>query len=338
MQALIFEGPWQMPLREMEVPMPGSDDVIVRVRAAGVCGSDVHGFTGSTGRRTPGIVMGHEFAGTIETLGAEVAGWQTGQRVIVQPLITCGTCAFCRAGKPNVCANRQLIGMHQHGAYAECVRVPQAQLRAMPDDLGWEQAALVEPLAVALHAVNATSLRIMDTVVIVGAGPIGLLTLLAARLKGAGQVVVTDRSVHRLELARRLGAAMVINVAEQDAVAEVQRVTDGLGAHAAIEAVGITPTVQQAQAVTRIGGQVTWIGNSAPDVTINMQQVVTRELTIRGVYGFADEFEQAIAALASGWINVAPLIEVVAPLSDGPQMIHDLADGSLDAVKVVLQP
>lgn len=338
MQALMYDGPWQMPLRAIAVPTPAADEVIVRVRAAGVCGSDVHGFTGSTGRRTPGIVMGHEFAGMIDALGDGVANWQIGQRVIVQPLLTCGACAFCRAGKPNVCANRQLIGMHRHGAYAEYVRVPQAQLRAMPDALPWEQAALVEPLAVALHAVNATPLRLMDTVAIVGAGPIGLLALLAARLKGAGQVIVTDRSAHRLELARRLGADLVINIAEQDAVAEVQRVTDGLGAHAALEAVGITPTVQQAQAVTRIGGQVTWIGNSAPDVTINMQQLVTRELTIRGVYGFADEFDHAIAALASGRIDVSPLIEVVAPLSDGPQLMHDLADGSLDAVKVVLQP
>jgi L-iditol 2-dehydrogenase len=338
LQALLYEGPWQMPLREIALPTQEADEVIVRVRAAGVCGSDVHGFTGSTGRRTPGIVMGHEFAGTIETLGSNVTGWQVGQRVIVQPLITCGACAFCRAGKPNVCANRQLIGMHRHGAYAECVRVPQAQLRAMPDALSWEQAALVEPLAVALHAVNATPISLMDTVVIVGAGPIGLLALLAAQLKGAGHVIVTDRSAHRLDLARRLGADLLINVAEQDAVAEVARVTDGLGAHAALEAVGITPTVQQAQAVTRIGGHVTWIGNSAPDVTLNMQQVVTRELTIRGVYGFADEFDHAIAALGSGRIDVAPLIEVVAPLGDGPQLIHDLADGSLQAVKVVLQP
>jgi L-iditol 2-dehydrogenase len=174
--------------------------------------------------------------------------------------------------------------------------------------------------------------------VIVGAGPIGLLALLAARLKGAGTIIVTDRSAHRLVLAEQLGADMAVNIDERDPIQTVLDATDGLGAHAAIEAVGISATVQQALAVTRIGGHVTWIGNSAPEVTLNMQQVVTREITIRGAYGFGDEFGQAIAALASGRIDVQPLIELTAPLEDGPQLVHDLAKGALDAVKVVLRP
>nr|PZN18476.1 MAG: hypothetical protein DIU80_22865 [Chloroflexota bacterium] len=164
------------------------------------------------------------------------------------------------------------------------------------------------------------------------------MALLAARLKGAGTVIVTDRSAHRLALARRLGADLTVNVAEQDPVAAVRDATGGRGAHAAIEAVGITPTVQQALAVTRIGGHVTWIGNSAPEVTLNMQQVVTREITIHGVYGFNAEFAQAIEALGSGRIDVAPLIERVAPLEQGPQLVHDLAKGTLEDVKVVLKP
>jgi len=172
----------------------------------------------------------------------------------------------------------------------------------------------------------------------VGAGTIGLLTLLAARLKGAGTVIVTDRSPHRLELAQQLGATSVVNVADHDPVDVVQDATNGTGVDAAIEAVGIAPTVQQALAMTRIGGHVTWIGNSQPDVTLNMQQVVTREITIRGAYGFNDEFAQAIHALASQRMNVTRLIERVAPLVEGPQFMHDLAKGTLDAVKVVLKP
>jgi L-iditol 2-dehydrogenase len=338
MKALVYEGAWQMPLREIEAPTAGPEEVVVAVRAVGVCGSDVHGFTGSTGRRYPGIVMGHEFTGSIIAVGAGISDHQVGDRVVVHPLLTCGTCELCLAGRPNVCVNRTMIGMHRHGAYAEAVSVPRRQLHQLPANLSWEHGALVEPLAVALHAVNATPLQLMERVVVVGAGPIGLLALLAARLKGAGTIIVTDRSQHRLELARRLGADVVVNVAEQDVVAAVHTATGGAGAHAAIEAVGITPTVQQALAVTRIGGQVTWIGNSAPEVTLNMQHVVTREITIRGVYGFNAEFAQAIELLASRRIDVAPLIEQTAPLAEGPQLVHDLAKGTLEAVKVVLTP
>ncbi len=338
MKALMYEGAWQMPLREIAAPVPESDDVIVAVAAAGVCGSDVHGFMGTTGRRTPGIVMGHELSGRVIEVGDHVSAYQVGDCVVVQPLQTCGTCTMCRAGRSNVCRNRTLIGMHEHGAYAEAVRVPQGQLYRMPDNLSWEQGAMVEPLSVALHAVNLAPLNLMESVTIVGAGTIGLLTLLAARLKGAGTIIVTDRSPHRLELARRLGADIVVDVAEHDPVQVVQDATAGEGTHASFEAVGLTPTVQQAVAVTRIGGHVTWIGNSQPDVTLNMQQVVTREITIRGSYGFAGEFGQAIDALRTGRIDVMPLIERIAPLEDGPQLVHDLAQGTLDAVKVVLKP
>jgi L-iditol 2-dehydrogenase len=327
-----------MPLRDIDRPAAGADDVIVAVQAAGVCGSDVHGFTGRTGRRTPGIVMGHEFTGIITSTGTNVKHYAAGDRVVVQPLTTCGTCPMCRAGQPNICFNRTLIGMHTHGAYAEAVRVPQGQLYRLPDNVGWEQGALVEPLSVALHAVNRTPISLMDTVVVVGAGTIGLLAILAARMKGAGRIIVTDLSPHRLELAQTLGADITVNIAERDPIAAVKEVTEGTGADAAIEAVGISATVQQALAVTRIGGHITWIGNSAPEVTLNMQDVVTREITIGGTYGFNQEFRLAIEALRLGRIDVAPLIERVAPLDDGPQLVNDLAAGTLDAAKVILKP
>lgn len=338
MKALMYEGAWHMPLRDIPLPEPGPDDVLISVRAAGVCGSDVHGFTGSTGRRKPPLVMGHEFTGEIAGVGGGVADFAPGDRVVVQPLLTCGVCAQCRAGRPNICTNRTGVGMNFNGGYAEAVRVPQRLLHRLPDELSWEHGAMVEPLSVALHAVNLTPMQLMDTVVIVGAGTIGLLTLLAAKLKGAGRTIITDRSAHRLQLARQLGADVAINVAESDPVEVVRDLTDGQGAHASIEAVGVSATVQQALAVTRIGGHVTWIGNSQPDVTLNMQQVVTREITIRGAYGFNVEFAQAIEALRTQKVDVALLIERIAPLEDGPQLVHDLAQGTLDAVKVILQP
>jgi L-iditol 2-dehydrogenase len=198
---------------------------------------------------------------------------------------------------------------------------------------------MAEPLAVAMHAANLTPIALMDTLVIIGAGTIGLLTLLCARLRGAGTIIVTDRSSHRLEMARRLGADLVVNIAEHDPVAAVQAHTGGLGAHAVIEAVGVTAAVKQSLAVVRTGGHVTWIGNSQPDVELNMQQVVTRELTVRGAYGFNEEFGRAIEVLRRTDIfDVTQLIEAVEPLDAGPQLIHDLARGSLEAVKVILKP
>jgi L-iditol 2-dehydrogenase len=339
MRALVYEAAWRMPLREVKLPEPGPGEVVVKVAAVGICGSDVHGFTGSTGRRIAPVVMGHEFSGTVAAVGAGVTGHAAGDRVVVQPLLTCGTCVNCRAGLPNICLNRRGIGMMDvDGAYAEAVAVPQQLLYALPEGLSWEQGAMVEPLAVALRAANQTPITLGDTVVVIGAGPIGLLAMLAARLKGAGQVIMTDLSPHRLEMARRLGADLTINPREQDALAVVREQTGGTGAHATIEAVGIGPTVEQSLALVRTGGHVTWIGNSAPRVELNMQEVVTRELTIRGTYGFAEEFPRAIDTLRSGRIDVTPLIERVAPLEDGPTIVHDLAEGSLDIVKVILKP
>ncbi|MEJ5199703.1 MAG: galactitol-1-phosphate 5-dehydrogenase [Anaerolineae bacterium] len=339
MRALVYEGPWQMPLREIPAPEPGEGEVIVAVKATGVCGSDVHGFTGSTGRRIPPMVMGHEFSGVISAVGPGVTGHQVGDRVVVQPIITCGKCVNCLAGMPNICTNRRGLGMMStNGSNAEYVAVPQQLLYTLPEGVSWEQGALVEPLSVAMHAVNMSPIRLMDTVVILGAGTIGLLTLLACRLKGAGAVIVSDLSPHRLEMARRLGAAAAVNPTQEDLPAIVRRYAGEAGAPVVIEAVGITATARQSLELVRPGGHVTWIGNAAPTIEIGMQQIVTREITVRGVYAFNVEFGRAIEALATGRVDVSPIIEQVAPLEAGPQVFHDLAKGTLDAIKVVLKP
>ncbi|MBI5033698.1 MAG: galactitol-1-phosphate 5-dehydrogenase [Chloroflexi bacterium] len=338
MRALVYEGEWQMPLREVKPPVPGDNDVIVQVKAAGICGSDVHGYAGITGRRTPPIVMGHEFGGVISEIGARVADYAPGDRVVIQPLWTCGKCESCTSGVPSLCLNRSGIGINTDGAFADAVRVPHQLLRRLPAEMTWEQAAMIEPLAVAMRAVNRSPIKLMDTVVIVGAGTIGLLALTMAKLKGAGQVIISDLSTHRLELAKQLGADMAVNVKEQDVVQIVRAQTDGVGASIVIEAVGASATVRQALSVVRSGGHITWIGNSQPEVALNMQTIVTREITVTGTYCYNDEFERALQAIHTQRVNVAPLIERVAPLEEGPQLIHDLAKGTLEAVKVILVP
>jgi len=201
-----------------------------------------------------------------------------------------------------------------------------------------EAESVVRSLAVAMHAVNLTPFKLMDTVAIIGTGTIGLLTILAAKLRGAGKIIVTDLSEHRLDIAKKLGADVVVNVAKEDPVAVVQSLTNGRGAHAVIEAVGITATVKQSLALVRNGGNVTWIGNSDPEVTINMQQIVTREVTVRGTYGFNDEFAQSIETIRAGRINPLPLVEKIASLEQGTQIVNELAKGGMDLVKVILKP
>ena len=336
MKALMYRGPWKMPVEELDEPTPTAGKVVVDVQAVGICGSDVHGFTGSSGRRTPGIVMGHEFAGTISELGPEVEGYAVGDGVVVMPLYS--VAAGVDPYPLNLSPHRRLTGMNEHGAYAQRVAVRAAQLFPKPAGLSWQRAALCEPMAVTLHAARITPINPMQKVAVIGAGPIGLLTMLAARLKGAGTVIVVDRSDHRLELAEELGADAVINVDGTDADAAIREMTGG-GVDVAFEAVGISSTARLSVEVTRNGGNITWIGNNARMIEVDMQSIVTREMSVRGSYGFDEtDFAAAIEALSSGRLNVDPLVEEIAPLEDGPEIFRSLAAGENDLVKIILKP
>jgi L-iditol 2-dehydrogenase len=338
MKALVFVAPGEMAVMDRPDRHPGRGEVAVAVRASGICGSDVHGYLGFTGRRQPGMVMGHEAAGQVIEAGPDVTRVRVGDRVALRSILSCGSCDPCRRGQPNVCEHRRGLGMQFDGAYAERMVVPEALTVPLPESLSFDVAALVEPLAVALHAVAITPLDSTDAVVIVGAGPIGLLTLLVLRHHGVRSVAIADRSPHRLAVARALGADLAIDVGTTDPVAAVIGANAGRGADVVFEAVGISATVGQSLAVARTGGHVTWIGNSAPTVDLPMQDMVTRELTLRGSYAFAGEFEDAIDLLATGRFDIRPLIELTASLDDGPDLFRRLGDGSLDAVKVVLIP
>jgi L-iditol 2-dehydrogenase len=343
MQALLLSEYRKLELVSIEPPALGPQDVLVRVAACGICGSDVHGYDGSSGRRIPPIVMGHEAAGTVVEVGAEVNSIRVGDRVTFDSTISCGKCESCRQGHMNLCGNRRVFGVscdeyRQHGAYAEFVAVPQNVLYPLPPELPFEHAALIEPVSVALHAVDLLKIKPGERAVVVGSGMIGLLVIQALRAAGCRDVTAVDIDSGRLQLARELGATHTIDSKKTDAVAAVLELTDGRGADVAAEVVGNTAALSTAVRSVARGGRVVLVGNISPEVELPLQIVVARELTILGSCASAGEYPRAIELVANGSIRVAPLISALAPLSEGPQWFERLYAREPGLMKVVLQP
>ena len=343
MKALLLSEYNRLEMVDVPMPRPGPDEVLVRVEACGICGSDVHGYDGGSGRRIPPIVMGHEAAGTVVSSGSTASELANGQRVTFDSTIYCGECEYCRKGQVNLCNNRQVLGVstpdfRRSGAFAEYVTVPKRLVYPFPDSLSFEHAAMVEPLAVAVHAVDLSGVVQGSAAVVVGAGTIGLLVLQAARLAGCAAVYVVDVDASRLALATELGATQTFNAKTTDVVSEIKDLTHGIGVDVALEAVGSTATIRTAVESVRKGGTVTLIGNVVPTAEIPLQAVVSRELRLQGSAASAGEYPRCIDMLASGQVNVKPLISVVAPLGEGAQWFHRLHAREQGLLKVILTP
>ena len=347
MKALVLSAYKHLELEDLPVPRPAEDELLIRIKACGICGSDVHGFDGSTGRRIPPIVMGHEAAGIVEAVGAGVANFRIGDRVTFDSTVYCGKCFYCQRGQINLCDEREVIGVstplfRRMGAFAEYVTVPARIAYKLPEGMPYAHAALIEAVSVAVHAVGLTPIALDDTVVVVGAGMIGLLTLQAARLAGAGRVFVMDVDETRLELARKLGATATFNTGGEEAalesVAEIVEMTHGRGADAALECVGATAPVKLALDSVRKGATVTLVGNIAPTIELGLQSVVTRQIRLQGSCASAGEYPACIAMMARGAIQVEPLLSAVAPLEDGAAWFERLYAREPGLLKVVLAP
>jgi L-iditol 2-dehydrogenase len=342
MKSMVLTEYKRLELKDMPMPELGPGDVRVRVHACGICGSDVHGFDGSSGRRIPPLIMGHEAAGTVDSVGEEVETLRPGDRVTFDSMISCGGCRFCRAGQVNLCDNRRVVGVspgewRQHGAFAEYVAVPQNIVFRLPDGLSFEHAAMIEPVSVAVHAANRTPIRLGDRGVVVGCGMIGLLTIQAAKAAGCGTVFAVDVDETRLARASRLGADVTIP-ARDDVVEQVMAATEGRGADVAFEAVGAAEPIQTAIASLRKGGTLTLIGNVTPRVDVDLQAIVTRELTLGGSCASSGEYPVCLDVLARGRIRVDELITAVAPLEDGPAWFERLYAREPGLMKVILKP
>jgi len=342
MKTLLLSKYNHLEIADLPKPSPLPDEVLIQVAACGICGSDVHGYDGSSGRRIPPIVMGHEAAGRIAAVGKNVTGLAEGDRVTFDSTVYCGACRHCLRGNINLCDHRQVLGVscgdyRRAGAFAEFVVVPARIVHRLPDQLSFTEAAMLEAVAVALHSVAVTQMRSNDTALVIGAGMIGLLILQSLRATGCSQVFVADIDDSRLQMARELGATSVLN-SKTDLAAQVMKLTNGKGVDAVLEAVGRTETITAAIDSVRKGGTVTLVGNISPQITLPLQKVVSRQIRLQGSCASSGEYPQAIELLASGAIKVKPLITAVAPLDDGPAWFERLHAGEKNLLKVVLTP
>lgn len=342
MKALLLSEYKKLELTEVPVPTPGPLEILVRVAACGICGSDVHGYDGSSGRRIPPIIMGHEAAGVVARVGPEVDGFHEGDRVTFDSTIYCGECAFCRRGQPNLCDRREVLGVscgdyRRAGAFADFVVLPARIAYKLPANLSFAEAALLEAVSVALHAVSLAPIEPGGSALVVGAGTIGLLVQQALKAAGCSRVIVTDVDATRLRLSESLGASAVLRSGPQFKQ-ELLELTQGMGVDVAVEAVGNTPAVHSAIDAVLKGGSVVLVGNISPEVTIPLQKVVSRQITLYGSCASAGEYPRAIELLSAGQIKVKPVISAVAPLSEGPEWFERLYAKEPHLMKVVLEP
>jgi len=347
MKALLLTAPSTLAITDLETPEPDAGEVRVRIAACGICGSDVHGYTGSTGRRIPPLVMGHEAAGIIDAVGQNVSGQMIGQRVALDSTVFCGECEFCCSGKENLCTHRQVLGVscdayRRQGCFAEYAIVPERCVYPLPDQMGFVAASLLEPLTIGLQAVRLGNAGpATRSAVVIGAGTIGLAIIVALKSYGVQRIAAVDLDASRLKEATEFGA---------DAVFEADKTTakqlaewgassaDTDGADLVLEAVGAAASVETAiHAVTR-GGSVVLVGNVSPVVELPLQTVVTRQIRLQGSCASAGCYPEAIELAASGAVDLSRFVSRVAPLDDGVAWFERLHNREPGLLKVVLQP
>ena len=342
MKALLLEEYNKLVYIDVPDPEVGEHEVLIQVGACSICGSDVHGLDGSTGRRVPPLIMGHEASGEIAAVGARVTDWQIGQRVTFDSTIYCGTCWHCRRGEVNLCDKRRVLGVscdeyRQHGAFAEYVAIPEHILYAISEEVSFEQASLVETLSIAVHAVGRLPIQLNDAALVVGTGNIGLLAIQVLKVFGCSPVIAADIDEHKLAFALKAGADIVVNTANADLRNEVLKHTER-GVDVAVEAVGLSASIQSAISALRKGGALSLIGNVSPTIDLPLQAVVTRQIDVRGSCASSGEYPVCLDLITRKAVDVDLLISAVAPLSEGDLWFQRLYQREIGLMKVVLKP
>lgn len=338
MNALYYPRWDTLTVTERPRPEADADEVLLRVAACGICGSELETFKARSERRTPPLVMGHEFCGTIEEIAENVRDFAVGDRVVSNAVVPCGVCVRCRREEANLCAQRQIFGMHRMGAFAEYVAVPARCLLAWPEGLPAEAACLAEPLANGIHVVELVRHRAPRLAVVLGAGPIGLMCQQALQVLLRAEVVVADLVPARLAVARHLGACFVVDARRDDVVEIVRGLSEGEGADLVIDAVGSAVTKRESLDACRPGGAIVWIGLHSDAVTLDTYGVTLLEKTIYGTYAaHLHELKQALDLMADGRVDVQSWVHSF-PLADGVEAFHRMLAAQGYDIKAVLIP
>lgn len=336
MKAAIFHGPEQISLQEVAMPEITENEVLVRIRVSAVCGTDVRIYDG---KKTKGIrahsILGHETVGVVDRVGSAVNGFAKGDRVGIMPVIPCRKCHYCLNGRENACANRQAIGYEFDGGFAEYIRIPQIALEAgnlvkLPDHLTFEQAVIAEPLACCINGNRKADVRINDTVVVIGGGPIGLMHVQLAKIAGASKVIVSELLEHRAERARQAGADLVVNPSTQPLHEIVMKETDNLGADAVIMAIGIPSIVNDSIKLLRKGGTLNLFAGFSNGVMseIDPNLIHYQEVQVNGTTALTrSDYHKALSLIAAGHINTEVLTTTGYTLDNIQEAILDVKTG-----------
>ena len=344
MKAAILESMGVLVYRDVPTPRPAAGEVALHVRASSVCGSDIHRFI--RGHHTLPLILGHEAAGVIVGVGDGVDPVMLGRHAALVPLVPDHTCEQCRAGRFSACGSYSFIGSRRPGAFAEVVTVPAVNVLAVPDDLPFEQAALIEPATVARHILDLGGFTAGQSAIVLGAGSIGLMLVQWLRLLGAGTILATDVADANLEAARALGAHVTLNPTRDDVAGEVRRLT-GAGVDVALEASGSPAALALVVDVTRPRGTVVVGGNQPPDASLPMtfvEALMRRELSLTGCFMSysvpwpGHEWTESLAAVLDGGLDMPAMISHRAPLSDAPALLADVAAHRLAHRKIVFDP
>lgn len=332
-------GVGNVELIEVPEPVPGPGQVVVEVKAAGICGTDLHIWMDEFKTKPP-VVMGHEFSGRVHAIGEGVENFQPGDRVTSETYFeTCGECIFCRRGRANLCPERRSIGSAVNGAFAKYVLVPAVNLHRLPKNVDYEAGALTEPLACVVHAVlEETKIVPGDLVLVSGPGPIGLLTLAVVKASGARTVVLGLKSdARRLEAAKKMGADYVIAVDEEDALAKIAELSGGYGADVALECAGAGPSAATCLAGVRRAGQYTQIGLFGRPIQWEMDQVCYKELKVTGTNASVPSaWDKALELMAQGLVDTKTIVSDVLPFADWEKGFKLAREK--DSLKVLLTP